>query len=153
MDVIRITGPARIVVVVFMICEVRAPVAVLHMMKLSLREVRDIPVVTELSCGLECSVGALTPNCQTGYIVPFYYRKSQQACAEDLEAFLWVPSLAFLELPQLPQSRGELANSCSESQEPVYLIIQGEFCIHFMFLIIGNFFPIEKCYMLICGRK
>ena len=48
MTVVHVSGPARIVV-----CDraVRALVAVLHMTKLSLREVRDIPVVTERSCG------------------------------------------------------------------------------------------------------
>lgn len=57
--------------------------AMLHM---KAEFLRDIPVVTELSCGLVYSVGAPTPNSQTGCIIHFYYKKSQKARPKDLEA-------------------------------------------------------------------
>lgn len=47
-----------LIIVLFMTYEVRALVAVFQMVKLGLRGVRDIAVVTELLCWLECSVGA-----------------------------------------------------------------------------------------------
>lgn len=52
--------------------------AMLQMTKLSLVEVGDVPVVIELSCGMEYRVAVPTPICQTGHIVYFLYRKSQK---------------------------------------------------------------------------
>lgn len=69
-----------LIVVLFMTYEVRALAAIFQMMKLGLRGVKDIPVVTELLCWLECCVGATPPNCQTEYSVHFLYRKSQKVC-------------------------------------------------------------------------
>lgn len=55
-------------------------------------------MVTELSCWLECSVGAIPPNDQTESIVHFLYRKCH------LGAHLWVPSLACLSRHNFPKA-------------------------------------------------
>lgn len=61
MGVLHIPGSAMIVVV-FMTYELRAPVAVPQMMELSLR--LGTFLWSQLSCWLECRVGATPPNCQ-----------------------------------------------------------------------------------------
>lgn len=90
----HITGPAK--VVVLMTYEVRAPVAVLQMMTLSLRDVRDIPVVTELSCGLECSVGTPIPN---WVYCPLFMHEKPKRLPQGFGTFPWLPSRACLEPP------------------------------------------------------
>lgn len=105
MDVIHISGPARILVFSSG-HEVRAPVAMLHMTKLTLREVGDIPVVTQLSCGwsANCHWLAVHQTAKLGKSPIFTTGKAKKLAPRIWRHFCGYPAWLSLRLPDFPKA-------------------------------------------------
>lgn len=101
MSVVRVSGPARIVV-----CdrEVRALVAVSHLSKRSLREVRDIPVVTERSCGWNVVLMPRLQATQPGVSSTFTTEKAQMLALRIWRHFCRYPAWLSLSLHNFPKA-------------------------------------------------
>lgn len=105
MDVIHISGPARILVFSSG-HEVRAPVAMLRMTKLTLREVGDIPVVTQQSRGwsANCHWLAVHQTAKLGKAPIFTTGKAKKLAPRIRRRFCGYPAWLSLRLPDFPKA-------------------------------------------------